>query len=185
MLLRRIVIGADGVLVRNWLVERFVHFRDVAEVDDLTIVKTNGRRLKVGVIGKPAERAAAAHRLQQAFQSFKARALEGDARLARGDRDMRTWIDGLKRQAHEEGSFRRAATSPEALQRIVENPSSGVEQRVGAAIALSSLGDEAVKRVRIAAQSSVNEELRIALEAAAEGEIDESTYEAALRHERR
>jgi hypothetical protein len=185
MALRRIVIGADGVLVRSGLRERFIPFKDVERIEDLCIITTRGRRLKVAVSGKPTERAAAVHRLQHAFHGYKTRMREADARLARGDRDLGAWVEDLKRQARDPGSFRRAGTSPEALERIVVNPASGVEQRLGAAIALSSLGEDSAKRVRIAAQASVNEELRVALEAAAEGEIDESVYEAAVRHERR
>jgi hypothetical protein len=185
MALRRIVIGADGVLVRNGLLERFIPFQDVAEIIDLTLVTTRGKRVKVTVTGKPADRAAAAHRLREAFQRFKERELAGDLRLAQGERPFDTWIDALKRQAHDPGAFRRAGTSPETLARIVENPAAATEQRVGAAVALSSLGEDAKRRVRIAAQASVNEELRVALEAAADEELDDERYRAALKQEER
>jgi hypothetical protein len=61
---------------------------------------------------------------------------------------------------------------------VLDSPSARPADRAAAAVALAITGDDAKKRVRVAAESVVDESLRTALEAAS-GE-DEAALEAAL-----
>lgn len=183
--LRRVVVGDDGVLVRRGFRERFVSFAEVHRIDDLTVWLKDGKRIAVTVSGNPADRAAVVHRLHDAYDRYLRRGAEVDARLARAGRDMATWARDLKRQVHATDTFRSTSLPQDHLERVLGNPASGVEQRIGAAIALSSLGEDPAGRIRVAAVASANERVRVALEAAAEGEIDEETFQAALEAESR
>lgn len=182
---RRVVVGAEGVLVRNGFRERFVSFADVDRVDDLTIWLRSGKRIRVSVSGNPVERGAAVQRLKIAFDAFVRRGAEVDARLARNGREITSWLAEVKKQAFAASSFRSASLPQDQLERVLASPASGVEQRIGAAVALAALGPEQTARVRVAARSSVNERLRVALEAAASGEEEAAVYEAALADEQR
>jgi hypothetical protein len=182
---RRVVVGADGLLVHNGLRERFISFSEVERVDDLTVWLRSGKRISVSISGNPADRGAVVQRLKDAFERYVQRGAEVDARLARNGRDIGQWFTELKHQALAGSSFRTANLPQEQLERVLSSAASGIEQRIGAAVALSALGPEQVERVRIAAQGSVNERFRVALEAAAEGREEEAVYEAALVEDRR
>jgi len=181
---RRVVVGTEGVLVRSGLRERFVSFADVVKVDDLTIWLRSGKRVRVSVSGNPVERGAAVQRLRAAYDGFIHRGAEVDARLARNGRAITSWLADVKKQAFAATSFRSANLPQDQLERVLASPASGVEQRIGAAVAFAALGPEQTARVRIAARGSVNERLRVALEAAAAGEEEAAVYEAALAEAR-
>jgi hypothetical protein len=184
MAARRIVVGADGVLVRSGLRERFVGFEEVATVDDLAVTTKRGKQIKVAVSGNPVERAAAVHRLHEAFRAYCARATGAlDANLLRGERSMEAWKDDLTRRARAQATFRSSAASREDLEAVLANPASRVEQRLGAAVALAFLGDEGAARVRIAAEASANQRVRVALDAAAQGTLDDDAFEEAVATE--
>jgi hypothetical protein len=179
----RIVVGTDGVLVRG-LRERFIPFDQVASIDDLSIVTTHGKRLQVAITGRPDDRAAALHRLHEAFAAYRARRHESLDALRRGERSLKAWKEDLAKKARATATFRSAATSKDDFEAVLDNPTTAIEERLGAAVALASLGDAGVERVRIAAQSSVNERVRIAFEAAADGHLEEEQFSEAVAQER-
>ena len=65
------------------------------------------------------------------------------------------------------------------LAHVIEDVSAPAERRIGAALALAALpGDPELKlRVRVAAQASANEPVRIALEKALSGRLEEGDLE--------
>jgi hypothetical protein len=65
--------------------------------------------------------------------------------------------------------------------RILEARDASTERRVGAALALSATPDaELRRRVRVVIDTCADEELRAAIEEAAEGAPDEQSFERAL-----
>jgi hypothetical protein len=89
------------------------------------------------------------------------------------------WIQRLRAAGTGANVTLRVAPVDEAeLWTVLDNPAARPEDRAAAAVALTIHGDEAKRRVRVAAESVVEDSLRAALEAAA-GE-DEQALEAAL-----
>jgi hypothetical protein len=125
-----------------------------------------------------ARREALVERIEQAM-SARGQSRVSQVQLAQLDRQRRTlpaWREDLRALLAVEGSgYRGAALGSDQLAEVVEDAGAPAERRVAAAIALSGNGDvESKRRVRIAAQACVEEDLRAALEHAAEGEIEEA-----------
>jgi hypothetical protein len=100
--------------------------------------------------------------------------------LERGGRTIAEWRNALTRAGT--GTYREPHVDPDVLVDIVENPRSPLDHRLGAALALADLpGEERKLRVRTAIGSSANPRVRIALEKAADGTLDDGAYEAATR----
>ncbi len=125
-----------------------------------------------------ARREALFERIEQAMAA-RGRSKVSQVQLAQLDRQRRTlpaWRRDLRALLAVEGSgYRGAALGSDQLAEVVEDAGAPAERRVAAAIALSSKGDpEARRRVRIAVEACADEDLRAALEHAAEGEIEEA-----------
>jgi hypothetical protein len=89
------------------------------------------------------------------------------------------WIQRLRAAGAGANATLRVAPVDEAeLWAVLGNPSARPEDRAAAAVALTIHGDEAKQRVRVAAETVVEDSLRTVFEAAA-GE-DERALEAAL-----
>ena len=90
--------------------------------------------------------------------------------LDQGKRPLGDWLAALRSLT--QADYRQSAVRVEELEKIVDNPGLAPKQRIAAAVALSH-DDDGRQRARIAARASADSHLRAALEAAAEGEIDE------------
>lgn len=175
---RRLKIGTDGVRIRR-LRERFIPIERISSVEErdggASLVLVDG-----SIIALPDDPA----RDEMDRRSYVARLREilaargqGDALavLDRGERSKIEWIAHLQNLLASEGDYRRARVDAPTLERVVEDGAAPAERRIGAALALASLGDAPTKaRIRVAAQASVDEELRAMLELAAEGEVDDA-----------
>ncbi|MDI3282976.1 hypothetical protein [Polyangium sp. 15x6] len=64
---------------------------------------------------------------------------------------------------------------------MLQDPAEDRGRRIGAAMLLRVAAPDAAPRIRIAAETSADDELRAALERAAEEELDDATLERALR----
>ncbi len=135
-----------------------------------------------------ARRHSLADQIETALRRFNVAGSHSDLAprlLARGSRSLEEWRDALLQVR----SYREPHFDADALVKIVENPQSPIEQRLGAALALGDLPDqdpshrEHKVRVRAAIRSSANKRVRIALERAADGTLDDAAYEAAVRAE--
>lgn len=125
-----------------------------------------------------ARREALFERIEQAMQA-RGQSRVSQVQLAQLDRQRRSlpaWRKDLRALLAVEGSgYRGAALGSDQLAEVVEDAGAPAERRVAAAIALSSKGDlEARRRVRVAVEACADQDLRAALEHAAEGEIDEA-----------
>ncbi len=196
---REVVVGTDGIAYRKTLRTEFIPYSALANVAPDTrgvrLVRKNGRKLVLPTrrslarplplapaVGPPATEAEAQRRvllerIAEAMGSGEATGLAQVAldRLDRSGRSPEAWREDLSKLLAPEGDYRRARISVEDLGGVIEDPSAPVERRVAAAVALAAReGEEAKRRVRIAVRASADEDLQGALEAAAEGEIDEA-----------
>ncbi|MEP7124364.1 MAG: hypothetical protein ABJE95_25780 [Byssovorax sp.] len=135
-----------------------------------------------------ARREALFERIEQAMQA-RGQSRVPQVQLAQLDRQRRTlpaWRKDLRALLAVEGSgYRGAALGSDQLAEVVEDAGAPAERRVAAAIALSSKGDpEARRRVRVAVEACADEDLRAALEHAAEGEIEEAELERVVKARR-
>jgi hypothetical protein len=174
----RAVVGHDGVLIRRFLrPTRFVPYerlRDVASNSAaLELTLDDGSTLSVRA--SPVAGATVAAIIAARRRAFEAQGADRVvAAVVRGGRSFGDWRDALAALLSPgQARFRRGAVNPDDLVRVVEDPGATPEQRVGAAYALASHGDAPRERLRIAAEGCAQPALRIALENASAGELDE------------
>jgi hypothetical protein len=123
---------------------------------------------------------ALATRIQEAreasHRTFDGAALE---LLDRRGRTVAAWREALARITHRSGDYRSSVLESADLAQVIEDVSAPAERRIGAALALAALpGDPELKlRVRVAAQASANETMRVALERALSGRLEEGDLE--------
>jgi len=95
------------------------------------------------------------------------------------------WRDQLLALFEHAKSYRARALQRDDLWQVLEDPKASPERRVGAALALSRRAKTGERRrVRIAAASCALRPLRIAIEEAAEGEIEAQALEEAMKAHR-
>jgi hypothetical protein len=195
MVFRYVEVGADGVVVRDRLLARFIRYSDVARVKMLGVEEMkmglhvalelrDGKEVSFRVDTlAPEERARLLARLseEQDAYALAAREEEALAALERKGRSVADWQAAAARLLGPKGDYRSACVAAEDVARTLENPSAERDRRLGAAMALAGSGDaEAPVRIRVAAQASADPRLRIALESIASGEIDAQAVEEAL-----
>lgn len=194
-----LTVGADGIL-RSWLGKKeFWSYGDIAGVkrfldqsmwrkhkwqgvelqlrsgESVRIPITSKNGLQYGQIDLVIER------IREAMESHRQGEPAADtALLARKARSMADWIQSLRAigsGAHVD--HRTAPVASERLFRIVEDPSLTPSTRAGAAVALGASLDEHGKvRLKGAAGAIAAPKLRVAIEAAADG--DETALTEAL-----
>lgn len=101
-------------------------------------------------------------------------------RLDRGELDDAAWKERLAELAKPTQDYRGSQLGKAGLLEVVEDPGTTPQQRVAAAYALSQLDDAPKHRIRVAAQSCADDDLRIALEEAARGELENERIERAM-----
>ncbi|MFT3766942.1 MAG: hypothetical protein QM820_15700 [Minicystis sp.] len=187
----QIVIGADGILVRQRFQRRFYAHDRVAglaaRTERTTLVLTDGSQVRLRTRHlSPAQRAELETRFDDARRAFQAGDAEHAAlsQLDRGGRSIAAWrgaIGGLLAQAD---VYRGRALTRDDLIGVVESPAAPIERRVAAALALSGTNDDDARaRMRIAAEASADVRIRIALQKAAEGSLDDEAMEEAVAEE--
>jgi hypothetical protein len=100
--------------------------------------------------------------------------------LDRKGRSVEEWRTALGDPAFGEAGFRSAGLGQVELDDVLADPNAPLERRVAAALALRSRDDEARRRIRVAAATSADPHLRIALDAASADEIDDRRIARAL-----
>jgi hypothetical protein len=200
MLLTRtsITVGADGVL-RSWLGKKefwsygeiasaarfFEHIGRKHKWQGVELTLRSAERVRLPITSKngfqQSQLDLILERIHEAMENHRQGEPAADtALLARQARPVADWIQSLRAigsGAHVD--HRTAPVGPERLFRIVEDPSLAASTRAGAAVALSaSLDEEGKERLKGAAGAIAAPKLRIAIEAAAEG--DEAALTEAL-----
>ena len=194
-----ITVGADGVL-RSWLGKKeFWSYGEIAAVNrfldqsmwrkhtwlGVELTLRSGERVRLPITSKnglqQSQLDLIIERIREAMESHRQGEPAADtALLARQARPVADWIKSLRAigsGAHVD--HRTAPVGPERLFRIVEDPSLAASTRAGAAVALGvSLDEEGKERLKGAAGAIAAPKLRIAIEAAADG--DEAALTEAL-----
>ncbi len=182
-------VGADGITIPSLAGSRFVPYGAIARVEEdergVVLITIEGERLELPVtflkLGKQAAlsaRAGFAKRAMILDRIRQARARAGssgvpEAKLARLDRAGRTkeaWraaLAGLGRSDYRTDPF-----TPEELAHVALDTGASPERRAAATVALRVVEAPELARVRVAADACLDEDLKVALERAAEGELE-------------
>lgn len=180
-----IVVGTDGVLVRRPFSTRYLPYSSFDRIDvhgnRLRFV-SNENEIFLRLKGELELVLAAAHRIREARAKGEPGASQARLRelLNRKGRSFAEWRKALSGLL-QGGTYRDATVTEDVLLAVLENPSEDRDRRLGAAMLLRVAAPEAAPRIRIAAETSADDELRAALERAAEEELDDATLERALR----
>jgi hypothetical protein len=192
---QRVDVGHDGVFLR-WLGnKRFIPFSQVEGATltrlGVTLALRGGQSLELRLSqkdgGADTQARALLGRITDALAAqADASHADEEAHLARGMRDLETWMREMRALGTGELSGYRAQAMPrERLWAVVENPTADHSAREGAALALSaSLDEEDRARILALAHRTASPRLRIALDGVGR-ERDEArlrvTIEAAER----
>jgi hypothetical protein len=182
-------IGADGLMLHGAFRDRFFGHGSIAGAAHttggiegayhfVTITLKDGRSCRVPA-GSAAEATAMIERIQSAWQTTSAQErarLLGE--ISRNGRPVPEWREALSTLMTRAG-YRTAGHDLEEVMRIVEDAAAPLEQRIAAALAARPHGGEPVqRRIRVAAEACVEPKLRVTLEKAAAGEVDDEDLEA-------
>lgn len=127
----------------------------------------------------PEERAALVARINEVVSEHRTAGDGSLAVLARNGRSLEAWRESLAALLSQE-SYRHLSVSRDDLLAVLYDGTRSLEERAAAALAMVGNGGDAraVSQVRIAAESSANERVRIVLQEAAEGRLDEALLRA-------
>ncbi len=127
----------------------------------------------------PEDREALVERINAVVAASRTAGAGSLTALARNGRPLEAWRASLESLLSQE-NYRHLALSRDDLVAVLHDGTRSVEERAAAALALVGKGHDprAVTQVRIAAEASANEQVRIVLQEAAEGRVDEDLLEA-------
>ena len=167
---RQVAVGSDGIHLDGNVIthDELVDIENVERGVRLTMRHGYNQLLPRSIGSRPM-----IHRVRE--ERWKAHGLgEMEDRLSRGELEADEWVVRLKEVGKGGGDYRTSPVAARKLERIVVDAIALPEQRVGAAIALSAVDAEAARdQVESAVEACVDGDLKAALEAAAEGELDE------------
>lgn len=181
-----VTVGVDGMRVRSWRGDRFVPWREVADVAvagrAVTATLRGGERLSLGGVTFEANRRAAA-RVEDllahvtAMRAAAGTAPETAASTARGGRTVDDWRAAMSTLL--QGQYRAGAVDETSLRAVLTAGDVAPSSRVGAAMAL--LGHDRERHatgVRIAADALADAQLRDALRSVADGRDEAGAVDA-------
>ena len=175
----RLEVGRDGLLVRRRFGARYIPYAALEGVwgrATTLVLKPRGHKpLRLTVSqGSRADREqlceAIVRRIEEARKVFaQSSPVEGAAALvAQGGRTVPQWLRDV-RGLVKARSYREAVLDADRLWRVVDDPSMVPGTRVGAAMALAAMDEDARGRLRVAAEACADPKLRVALSQVAEG----------------
>lgn len=188
---RRVVIGADGVLIESAFGKRFfprdrifgvevvrgrvaLLLRDGDEVDHVPLTAED-----------PGRQDALIRRIRAALEAHGDGEDPRAALLARGDDSIAKWRERLGKLVAKGEGYRRRALPSDVLVRIASDGAAAPDVRLGAAMAIGLADDaDARQQLRVAAEEVADDDLRAALEAVTEGKAEEEAVEAACARSR-
>lgn len=175
-------IGHDGITVKRLFRTKRIPRSELAGVSRMVvdgpvvIERRDGDNF--GIDGAMLDAARTEAVADVATQRFAESAVRDRATVfERGGRAIAEWRTQIRSML--DPGYRSSAASGDDAAAVLASPSSTVDQRLGAALALRIAG-EPKERIRIAAEGATDPHVRIALEAIAEDEDDEH-LEKALR----
>jgi hypothetical protein len=179
-----LVIGTDGLVLRRGGRPRHIPLESIlsaeaAHGDLVLVLAPRAGGAKREILRLPAGNADRAWGAAERILVAKRIAAQPGAapipELDPAGRPLPAWREALSRLRRGEGEYRRAQVREEDLLAVLQDGQAPAKLRIGAALALceGAAATEARTKVRIAAGTCADEELRAALEAAAEEEIAE------------
>lgn len=193
----RLLVGRDGLALEGPRRARFVTYARIDEVwptvDGVVLRLHGGGRVPLRLLRPRVGRSLSLAlrrrdhllaRIRGELAAFREGGAEplGAALLDRRDRPIAAWRAAVRELcARPGGGYRAATIDPDHLVRVLETRDVPTERRVGAALALSSSEDPALRRrVRVVIDTCADDELRAAFEEAAAGAPDEHALARAL-----
>lgn len=176
----RVTVGADGVRLHGRRA-RFYPLADIAAVardeEDIVLVLRSGERVILGESTRPylETMRALETRMDDARRRIGRAPPAAHAALDPAGREPAEWAAALKGLAENgrRGAYRGAHVDRDVLGAVVEDGAAPASHRVGAAIALGAHGDSPAREtIRIAARATGDDDLRAALELAADGDAE-------------
>jgi hypothetical protein len=179
-----VTVGRDGVQIRSRFRPRFIPYENILGVDQnergqVELQLEAGDRITIGSAinrgftgGAGARHRALRRRIEQARARAGRLPPSAAHSLARQGRSLDEWRARLRQLISADADYRGPRLDREQAALALSDPNTAVEVRIGAALALaeSGLDDETSARIRIAANTSANARLRVALEQIAECE---------------
>jgi hypothetical protein len=195
----RVIVGTDGIRIVGRLFPRFIPHEDIAGVElvppvyqhgkpSIRVLRRKGSPIELPTIAAPRDRVEGlARRIDEAVRAHAGGGSRGLDALARSGRSAAVWKGDVRRMALAPPTFRNQALGIDDYERVLVDAAAAPDQRIGAALALRAIDpNDGPTRIRVAADASADDALREALNAAAEGEIDDALLErAAARRARR
>jgi hypothetical protein len=188
----RVIVGTDGIRVLGGVFPRFTPHANILSVElvppvyqhgkpSIRVIRRKGPPLELPTIAAPRDRVEGlARRIDEAARAHAGGGSRGLDALARGGRPAALWKQDVRRMALAPPTFRDHALGIDDYERVLADAATPPDQRIGAALALRALDPEqGPTRIRVAADASADDALREALNAAAEGEIDDALLERA------
>ncbi|MDP3278737.1 MAG: hypothetical protein Q8Q09_26335 [Deltaproteobacteria bacterium] len=178
-------VGRDGVSVHGGLRQWFVSFSDLqsarATTAAISLTLRDERTLSIPTFGtRAALRDALLERIVAGI-SQRDPSTDLSARLAvldRNSRSLEAWAEAL-RAVLSDDDYRHAGLSRDELRAVLDDPDAPPERRIAATFALAhSDKDRTVERVRVVVAATAHAPVRVALERAAEGTLDEASLTA-------
>ncbi|XYH94755.1 hypothetical protein ACMHYB_44085 [Sorangium sp. So ce1128] len=199
---RVLVAGSDGLSLRDDAGERFIPFSCIERVEEtalgVELVLAGGKELQLTLVPlqllrDPRETGLsmvlAERRREHLLALLRERSGRGapeagraSALLERRGLPATAWRAALRRLVSESGAdYRTAKLTREQALAVLEDGAAPAELRIGAALALSAWRDgQTAERLRIAAEGCASRDVRLALEQAAEGDVEDWMLERAL-----
>ncbi|WP_437973729.1 hypothetical protein WMF11_34170 [Sorangium sp. So ce295] len=199
---RVLVAGSDGLSLRDDAGERFISFASIERVEEtalgVELALAGGEELSLTLVPPqllrdPSETGLsmvlAERRREHLLALLRERSGRGAhdagravALLGRRGLPAPAWRAALRRLVGEAGAdYRTAKLTREQAFTVLEDGGAPAELRIGAALALGGSRDgQTEERLRIAAEGCANRDVRLALEHAAEGDVDDWMLEQAL-----
>lgn len=192
LLPQRVEVGDDGILLRWLSNRRFIPFSTISDVasdrEGAVLTLQSGKIVKIRLSYKADaavdQRAKLLEAIRMRLDAHTARGhAEEESLLARGNRDLPTWLHDMRALGAGTGTaagYRTIAIPEDRLWEILENPSADPSAREGAALALhASLDETGRDKVRALSRTTASPRLRVALDGVAK-ESDDSKLRIAL-----
>ncbi len=189
----KITIGTDGLLVRNGLSTRFFAYADMVSLSRRAAFSASGGELliqlrdgRTEVVWLDGDTGTNADVLLKRIEEARAAAASvgtsvASELLARRGRSIAEWRESLAQMLNDGAGYREVSLDAVSLLRLLRDAAAPMEQRIAAALALGAK-ESTREQVRVVASTTVNDRVRVALESAAEGALDESSFEQAIGH---
>jgi len=182
----RVSVGADGILVSGAFRRRFIPFNEVesATVESEGWPSSRKVVIRTRTLGsiersmKARAAEAAVGRIEQSLAVRDGNPAPHDLALRREGAHARTWLLRLRSLARS-GPYRAVGAPGESLWRLIDDPGAAETERAAAAVVIGAAANgEERRRLRQVAARVASPRVRVAIECAASGAVDDELVAA-------